>query len=269
MRNESRSSACEPRVQPPDKASRRPCGFTLIELLVVIGIVAILIGLLLPSLSKARRQAQQAVCLSNLRQIGIAMIGYANDNRNWLPGPALGYIAQDDDWVYWQPNRDFTQGQLYRYLGKNLGVLLCPAGVPERRLTTIGPLQVPPYPYRYSVNVHITGYASSPGAPRDKYSPESYATLAQVIAPSQKVMVIEEDTISIDDGAWWPAGGAGTETSSVSVLHQAGRDRGGSLRDPAFLTRGRGPAVFVDGHCDLIDRKDLYNRKHFDPRHRP
>jgi len=69
-----------------------PCrlrGFTLVELLVVIGIIALLISILLPSLNKAREQAKATVCLSNLRQLGQVFHMYAIDNDGWVPHPSV------------------------------------------------------------------------------------------------------------------------------------------------------------------------------------
>ncbi len=110
-------------------------GFTLIEVLVVVAIIALLVAILLPALSRAKEQARQSVCLSNLHQQGIGFTSYSAENKAYLPwvgtfrySLALGayYLGitgpGSRDWIKVGP------GALYpRYVGNNPDIFFCPS----------------------------------------------------------------------------------------------------------------------------------------------
>ncbi len=257
------------------KVKKRRGAFTLVELLVVIGIIALLISILLPALSKARESGNRVACLSNMRQIGMAFLQYLNDNKDRFPRPASS--VTEEDWIYWQPARKQEDSRIVPYLGGSFlpKVFRCPSDSEfESHLNG--------YKYSYTVNetmcrhpgaltgldatgtvpgVHGTNAGKLPGDTSPATNPKTPYTLkgVQIYHAAEKILLIDESSTTIDDGCWAPQNyKAGAATNLLSNRHDKGSE------DKTNLNAGRGNALFADMHADFIYRVLAQNPKYWD-----
>ena len=245
------------RVEAPISIRNGRTAFTLIELLVVIGIISVLMGIVLPAVSRVRETANQTKCLSNIHQLVTAFIAYSNNNSGHLPRPAANGYEQPEDWIFWQPKRDFDDGKVVpAYTVPE--VLLCPSDDPLKHSRMSPHL----YLYSYSVNTMICTLA-----------PARTLVWTQVNNPTDTILVIDECANTVDDGAWaWQSNnGAGPDIPAsdyplghnlLSIRHMKRSE------DVSNINAGRGNVGFCDGHAALIERKDSFNPRYYDPNYR-
>jgi prepilin-type processing-associated H-X9-DG protein/prepilin-type N-terminal cleavage/methylation domain-containing protein len=142
--------------------AKRNRAFTLVELLVVIGIIAILIAMLLPALNKARKQAQEVQCASNLRQMGLALTMYINDTGYY---PGCRWQGSSDNPPSGAPNFAVWPTRLRMYMGNQPGVqnvFYCPSEDSSYEWTAQPPTGYSPLPTPFTAEDCDTGSGYRP-----------------------------------------------------------------------------------------------------------
>jgi prepilin-type N-terminal cleavage/methylation domain-containing protein/prepilin-type processing-associated H-X9-DG protein len=222
----------------PRSVQKTSRGFTLIELLTVIAIIGILAAILIPVVGRVRDSARGAVCMSNLRQVSLALLVFADENDGRLP--TAGGLDEgeqpDTDWILWRrSDTEIRASAIVPYLGGSFSpdIYRCPSdeNIAEKN---------PSYRFSYSLNRAL---GESSNSPRFANFALLNGRVHNVPDHSLIIMMVEEAEPN-DSSAW---------------LIASAEDR---------LTErhgGRGHVSFVDGHVELVYPEFAKYEGHWNP----
>jgi len=224
-------------------------GFTLLELSVVIAIVATLAALLVPALVKAKEQGRSSVCKNNMHQIGLAIVLYADDSGDFLPWPGDVDRNLPPDWVFGGQNSTYANNPArwkesgFGFHAESGSIFTYATGQPRvvphqdiltgtyriYRCPSTGPLGEA-LRVNFSMNEEL-----DPTSGLSRTTAEG-VKLANVVIPTQKILLVNEDPVTMHNASFKPEG---TALAGRFVLHE-----------------GRVNVGYIDGHLEAMkDRK--------------
>ena len=276
--------------------NRTPKGFTLIELLVVITIIAVLVGLLVPALGRAREHGRSAKCKVNLRNLQVACINHATDHNGSLPHASSydiedqgsGHWYEKKGWVHWvgypdHPNdRDWHNGsrennnsvktpwwgddaieslktgELWDYMGHQRKAYLCPSfGKTALWSTGSTPASDGPPIRSYVMNSYFHDRDNKSHWHRNLLHEEHISTRL-LFADSQPDQRFEGKAFQL----WFKRNGGGMNEKRRSW--DGSLNPGSNANNPkeaiGTLHLGLGHAVFLDGHIEALTWQDTVDR---------